>query len=72
VPRLIRDEQGDLKEVALAATDYEALVRFLAATVPWEDLPPAWQDAVDHLMVQDRQTEPTISWEEYLARRSQQ
>jgi hypothetical protein len=56
-PKFIYDDNGHLVEVILAAEDYVAYLRSLAAEEDWETLPEHLQDAVDRLLIDEVRTE---------------
>lgn len=56
-PKFIYDDSGHLVEVILAAEDYIAYLRSLAAEEDWETLPEHLQNAVDRLLIEEVRTE---------------
>jgi hypothetical protein len=66
-PQVLYDEVGEPVEVVFTYKTFESFVRWLAATVAWEDLPPFWQDAVDRIAIEDSRDEPTRPLREILS-----
>jgi hypothetical protein len=58
-PRTIYDSSGRLEGVILDYREYRALLRLLAESVDWEDLPKHLQDAIDNLLADDAESEST-------------
>lgn len=56
-PRIIYDSSGRLEGVILDYNEYLALLRLLAESVDWEDLPEHLQDAIDNLLADDAESE---------------
>lgn len=56
-PRTIYDSSGNLEGVILGYHEYRALLRLLAESVDWEDLPDHLQDAIDNVLADDAETE---------------
>ncbi len=52
-PKFIYDDSGHLVEVILAAEDFMAYLRAIAADEDWETLPVYLQDAVDRLLIDE-------------------
>lgn len=55
--RTIHDSSGKLEGVILDYSEYRALLRLLAESVDWEDLPEHLQDAIDNMMADDAEAE---------------
>lgn len=56
-PRTIHDSSGKLEGVILDYSEYRALLRLLAESVDWEELPEHLQDAIDNMMADDAEAE---------------
>lgn len=56
-PRTIYDSRGNLEGIILDYREYRALLRLLAASVDWEELPEHLQDAIDNLLAEDAEAE---------------
>jgi hypothetical protein len=56
-PKFVYDDRSRLVEVIIAAEDYVAYLRSLAAEEDWETLPEHLQDAVDRLLIDEVRTE---------------
>lgn len=65
--QILYDDSGQPIEAVFADEKFESFIRWVAATVAWEDLPPFWQDAVDRLTIKDAQDEPTRPLRKILA-----
>ena len=56
-PKLVYDDNGRLIEVILAAEDFIAYLRSLAAETDWETLPEHLQDAIDRMLIDEVRSE---------------
>ena len=67
-PHLVHDAQGQVVGVILSYSDYQALLRSLAAHADWEQLPPYLQDAIDNMLADEALAElgPSRSFRELL------
>ena len=52
-PKMVFDDRGSLIEVILSAEDFRTYLRAAVADTPWDELSPAWQDALDRLLIDD-------------------
>ncbi len=58
-PRTIYDSSGRLEGIILDYYEYRALLRLLAESVDWEELPEHLQDAIDNILADDAESEST-------------
>ncbi len=52
-PKMVFDENDELVEVIISATDFRMYLRSIVGDKPWDELPPSLQDAVDRLLIDD-------------------
>lgn len=52
-PKFVHDDSGQLIEVIVAAEDFLAYLRYLAAETDWETLPEHLQDLIDGMIIDE-------------------
>lgn len=58
-PRTIHDANDNLEGVILEYREYSALLRLIAESVDWEELPDYLQDGIDNLLADEAEPEGT-------------